>query len=296
MQKLDACPVCNSNGFENYLNCEDHTVSHSSFSIVTCKNCTFKFTNPRPDSNEIVKYYESIDYISHSNTSTGLFNKIYQAIRNYTISQKYSMVSNYVSRGTLLDIGCGTGEFLNHFSKRGWNVCGVEPSSSARKMAITNYNLNVLDEDKIAQLKDESFNVISMWHVLEHVHLLSDRLKQINRIISKDGLLVIAVPNYTSYDAKHYREKWAAYDLPRHLYHFSPKTMNQLLTQNGFQLVKTLPMKFDSFYVSMLSEKYKNGKINYIKACLIGFVSNLKAGLKKDNSYSSQIYLFKKSN
>ncbi|MBK9477311.1 MAG: class I SAM-dependent methyltransferase [Bacteroidetes bacterium] len=296
MQKLDACPVCNSNGFENYLNCKDHTVSHSSFSILTCKTCTFKFTNPRPDSNEIVKYYESIDYISHSNTSTGLFNKIYQAIRNYTISQKYSMVSNYVSRGTLLDIGCGTGEFLNHFSKRGWNVCGVEPSSSARKMAITNYNLNVLDEDKIAQLKDESFNVISMWHVLEHVHLLSDRLKQINRIISKDGLLVIAVPNYTSYDAKHYREKWAAYDLPRHLYHFSPKTMNQLLTQNGFQLVKTLPMKFDSFYVSMLSEKYKNGKINYIKACLIGFVSNLKAGLKKDNSYSSQIYLFKKSN
>lgn len=296
MQTLDSCPVCNSNAFEDYIKCEDHTVSHSVFSIVHCKNCSFKFTNPRPDANEIVKYYESVDYISHSNTNTGLFNKIYQAIRNYTISQKYALISSNVSRGTLLDIGCGTGEFLNYFSKKGWDVLGVEPSTSARNLAISNYHLNVVGEDNIAQMKGDSFNVITMWHVLEHVHLLSDRLKQISRIISGNGMLIIAVPNYTSYDAKYYKEKWAAYDLPRHLYHFSPKTINQLLTQNGFQLVKTLPMKFDSFYVSMLSEKYKNGKINYIKACLIGLTSNLKASLKNNNSYSSQIYMFRKSN
>lgn len=295
MQKIDVCPVCNSTTFENYLSCDDHTVSHSTFTIVRCNNCTFKFTNPRPDSNEIVKYYESVDYISHSNTSTGLFNKIYQAIRNYTISKKFKLVSNYVSRGTLLDIGCGTGEFLNYFSQRGWDVCGVEPGASARNLAIKNYKLKVVGEDLITSMKDMSYDVITMWHVLEHVHFLNERLKQINRILNSEGLLIIAVPNYTSYDANYYKEKWAAYDVPRHLYHFSPQTITRLLSLNGFELVKTLPMKFDSYYVSMLSEKYKSGKINYIKAGIIGFISNLKAKVKNNNSYSSQIYLFKKS-
>ena len=294
MEQITSCPICNSATHSHYLTCKDYTVSNSEFTIVRCNSCNFHFTNPRPDSKSIGSFYESEEYISHSNTKKGLINKLYQLVRNYTLKQKESLISQHVSRGTLLDIGCGTGEFLNHMRKAGWSVLGIEPGEKARNFASTNYSIPVENESALLNLSPESYDLISMWHVLEHVHNLNERVKKLHELIKQDGLVVIAVPNYTSYDAEKYGAYWAAYDLPRHLYHFSPNSIQQLFAKHGFVQHKVMPMKFDSFYVSLLSEKYKYGGTNIVSAFMTGLLSNLKAKFSKDHIYSSQIYLFKK--
>ncbi len=296
MELLKKCPLCNGAIEEHYLNCIDNTVTKEKFNIVKCKSCSFAYTNPRPSQPEIGKYYESENYISHSNTQKGIVNKAYQIVRNFTISRKYNLIKKYVSRGTLLDIGCGTGEFLNFCSQKNFQAIGVEPGTVARNKAIKNYGLKVHEEPFIETISDTTIDVITMWHVLEHVHDLNMRVAQLHRILKMDGLVVIAVPNYTSYDAKYYKEYWAAYDLPRHLYHFSPQTIKQLFDKHGFKLIDTRAMVFDSFYVSLLSEKYKTGNTNYFSALFRGALSNLKALIANNSSFSSQIYLFKKNN
>jgi 2-polyprenyl-3-methyl-5-hydroxy-6-metoxy-1,4-benzoquinol methylase len=193
----------------------------------------------------------------------------------------------------LLDIGSGTGEFLNHCKEAGFSVEGIEPSESARKLTKNNFNIIAKEESDLGSIPDESQDFVSMWHVLEHVYHLNDRIKQIYRLLKKDGKVIIAVPNLNSYDAKHYKEYWAAYDLPRHLYHFRPTDVEAIFKKHDFSLEKILPMKFDSYYVSMLSEKYRNGRVNYFNAFYIGLKSNLKAGKKAE--YSSQIYILSKN-
>ena len=294
MQEIIVCPVCLSKEIRPIFSCKDFTVSHEIFNISECSSCNFKFTTPSPDSKDIVKYYKSEDYISHSNTQKGILSKLYYIIRRRTIANKLRIINKYVSRGTILDIGCGTGEFLNYCKESNWQTLGIEPDLDARRQSQEKYNLSVNDEDYIKQIPENSFDVITLWHVLEHVHELNERVAELKRIIKANGVIIIAVPNHTSYDAKHYKQFWAAYDLPRHLYHFSPTTITRLFNKHGLKKAKTLPMKFDSFYVSLLSEKYIDGKINYLKAFLIGFISNISAALNKNDTYSSQIYIFKK--
>jgi len=294
MLHIAHCPVCNSNAFDKDLICEDHTVSHESFQLVVCQSCKFKFTNPRPEDNVIGDYYKSEDYISHSNTKKGIISKLYHVVRNYTLKKKLALLSRYVSRGTILDYGCGTGMFLNVCQQNGWKAFGMEPDPGARQIAA-GMNLKVYP-DKKALLESnprQQFDAISLWHVLEHVTDLDDTLNFFKESLTQSGVLFIAVPNHTSYDAKLYKENWAAYDVPRHLYHFDVATISLLLKRFNFSLVETLPMKFDSFYVSMLSEKYKTGKISYLSASLNGFKSNQKA--KKATDYSSVIYVFRKA-
>lgn len=294
MEILDCCPICGHKESMHFLMCIDYTVSKKNFDIVSCKSCGFYFTNPRPEAKDIGRYYQSEDYISHSNSKKGLFNKLYQMVRNYTIAQKLSLINKHVSRGTILDIGCGTGEFLNYCKQKNWETFGIEPGLEARNFAEKNYKLTVGTEEQIKEIADNSKDVITMWHVLEHVHQLNDRVMELKRIIKPNGVVIIAVPNCSSYDAIYYKEHWAAYDLPRHLYHFTPKNIIELFQKHGFKNIEIHPMKFDSFYVSMLSEKYKNGKINYLSSILMGLKSNLSAATKKNHSYSSQIYVFKK--
>jgi 2-polyprenyl-3-methyl-5-hydroxy-6-metoxy-1,4-benzoquinol methylase len=294
MKTLDKCPVCNGASFGPFLSCKDYTVSREAFTIVSCKTCSFKFTNPRPEDNKLGDYYKSEDYISHSNTSRGLISKLYHFVRNYTLGKKLDLISSYVSRGTILDYGCGTGMFLNTCQKAGWEAFGMEPDPGAQsiagQMGIKTYS----DKASLsAAVGEKKFDAITLWHVLEHVTDLSETLGFFKARLKPGGLLAIAVPNYMSHDAQHYKEFWAAYDVPRHLYHFEVNTISRLLGQHGFVLSDTKPMKFDSFYVSMLSEKYKTGSINYFKAFMSGLRSNLKAKSAKD--YSSVIYLFKQA-
>lgn len=292
MLTIEKCLVCGSNSFEPFIQCKDYTVSQETFSIVSCKSCGFKFTNPRPEDSIIGNYYKAESYVSHTNTKKGLINQLYHFVRSYTLNKKVAMLNSFVSRGTILDYGCGTGMFLKTCFNNGWKTFGMEPDDSARKIALEQ-NLQVFqNKNELAPaLSNNQISAITLWHVLEHVTDMNETLTFFKSILKQDGVLIIAVPNHVSYDAKHYKEFWAAYDVPRHIHHFDVKSMLQLLSNFGFKLVETKGMKFDSFYVSMLSEKCKTGSMNLINAFLTGLKSNLKA--KDSTQYSSTIYVFK---
>ena len=294
MEILNNCPICNSTQFSPFMVCKDHTVSRETFHIVQCNSCGFKFTNPRPEENKLGDYYKSEDYVSHSNTKKGFINSTYQTVRKYTLLKKLQLISTYYKTGNILDIGCGTGEFLNICKSAKWKTIGIEPDSGARKMAMENHGLDVREESEIKNLESEYFDIISMWHVLEHVPKLNERIEDLKRLIKPNGMIIIAVPNCNSLDANIYKEHWAAYDVPRHLYHFTPQDIEKLFQNSGMKVVRVLPMIFDSFYVSMLSEKIKTGSTNIIRSTWNGFRSNI-AAIKTGKTYSSQIYLIRKS-
>jgi predicted SAM-dependent methyltransferase len=290
LQQISNCPVCGGKDFEQFLTCKDYTVSQESFNIVSCKSCNFKFTNPRPSDSDIGRYYKSEDYVSHSDTKKGLINRLYHIVRTQTLKQKLELIQKYVSRGTILDYGCGTGMFLKTCFEAGWTAYGFEPDPDARALVLAKGLNAETSKEKLALNK---YDVITLWHVLEHVTDLEETLSFFSNTISQEGHLIIAVPNHTSADAQHYKEYWAGYDVPRHIYHFELDTIKQLLNRFNFVLEETVPMMFDSYYVSMLSEKYKTGSINYFKAFIRGFRSNLMA--KSPSQYSSVIYVFKKA-
>ena len=293
MKQIDTCPVCNKSEFLPFLNCIDYTVSRETFSIVYCKNCGFKFTNPRPADADLGKYYKSENYISHSNTKKGIVNYLYQTVRKYTLGKKLDLINSLNQKGKLLDIGCGTGEFLNACKMDGWETTGVEPDQDARALGIKNYGINVLQEEALKTLPEAGFDIISMWHVLEHVPNLNERVGELKKLLKPSGSIIIAVPNCSSKDALDYKEFWGAYDVPRHLWHFTPKDIKALFSSQGMKVEQILPMKFDSFYVSLLSEKYKTGSANLLRGFLSGLSSNMAAS-KTGNTWSSQIYIIKK--
>ena len=293
VKKLTHCPICRINNFTEHLSGIDFLLSKEEFTIVRCANCCFLFTNPRPEDHDLERYYLSSDYISHTNSSKGLLNWLYQKARLFALGKKLKLINNLSQKGKLLDIGCGTGEFLNICKKNSWLTRGVEPSDLARNQAIKNYKLNVSDNLDLSQFDKDSFDIVTLWHVLEHLPNLEETVDHLELILKENGKVIIAVPNYKSWDACYYKKYWAAYDLPIHLWHFSKNTISQLFTKHGFSLVKTKGMILDSFYVSILSEKYKTGKENFIKAFVIGMLSNI-MGLFTKRGYSSTIYVFEK--
>ena len=290
-----SCPVCNSNNIQEQLSAKDYTVSKNNFSIWHCNACTARFSQDVPGQDAIGAYYASENYISHSDTKKGIINSLYHLVRKRTLSAKRRLVINEtgITKGTILDIGCGTGAFLNTMKEAGWIITGLEPDNVARTKAVELYNIQPQESGKLFELAPASFNAITMWHVLEHVHELHAYIKQIENLLAPGGKAFIAVPNYTSKDADNYAAHWAAYDVPRHLYHFSPQSMEILLSQHGLKLTAVKPMWFDSFYVSILSEQYKNGKGNIVKAVFNGFLSNLKAW-GDTRKCSSVIYVISK--
>ena len=296
MVTYTSCPVCKSTQIQPQLSAKDYTVSGETFSIVACNNCTHLFTQNVAQQNEIGKYYASEKYISHSDTQVGSVNKLYHSIRKKTLQNKKKLIEGETqkSTGNILDIGCGTGAFLYTMKTGGWEITGLEPDETAREKAKTLYGIEPQPSNNIFNLSNNSYDAITMWHVLEHVHQLNEYIGKLKNMLTEKGKIFIAVPNYTSYDAQHYGQFWAAYDVPRHLYHFSPDSMKTLVEQHGLKIKKIKPMWFDSFYVSMLSEKYQNGKANLIKAFIIGLISNIKA-LYNSDKCSSLIYIIEKS-
>jgi 2-polyprenyl-3-methyl-5-hydroxy-6-metoxy-1,4-benzoquinol methylase len=290
------CPVCNSEDIHGSFSAKDYTVSHKSFVVMHCGNCTCMFTQDVPKQEKIGKYYASENYISHSDTQKGFVNTLYHLIRKRTLHSKKTLIKSEVrlKTGNILDIGCGTGAFLHTMQQAGWTATGLEPDEHARAKAAELYNINANPSDELFSMQYATYDAITMWHVLEHVHQLHEYIEQLKNILSPTGKIFIAVPNYTSFDAQYYKEYWAAYDVPRHLYHFSPDSMKSLLSQHGLILKKIKPMWFDSFYVSMLSEQYKCGKGNIIRAFFIGLRSNMKAMMNKQRC-SSLIYVIAKA-
>jgi 2-polyprenyl-3-methyl-5-hydroxy-6-metoxy-1,4-benzoquinol methylase len=293
MERIEYCEVCGNREFKDFLVGSDYFLTKEEFTIVKCDKCGFLFVNPRPSAQNIKKYYESTNYISHTNNSKGILNKAYHIIRRLNHKKKYNLILRHKEVGTILDIGCATGEFLKYLQDRNWDTIGIEPDDKARQYAIEKYGLNIYSEIYLKEISKEKIDVVTMWHVLEHVHFLKDRIKQINRILTNNGTLIIAVPNPECYDAKKYGKFWAGYDLPRHIHHFSQQTIVKLLKEFGFKLEERIPMKFDAYYICMLSEKYKTGKMNLMKAVLGGIKSNRWAKKNNDN-FSSMIYVFQK--
>lgn len=289
------CPVCGSAEFKTVLSAKDHTVSGEKFAVSECNQCTLRFTQDVPDAASISPYYKSENYISHTNTSKGLINTLYQSVRKRTLKQKQRLVEKItgVKNGKLLDVGSGTGAFASEMKRNGWGVTGLEPDEDARKVAKESFNIELSDISQFYQLPDNSFDAITFWHVLEHVHELQAYMAKLKTLLTEKGRLFIAVPNYTSKDASIYNEYWAAYDVPRHLYHFSPQSMKVLVEKHGMKLLLQKPMWYDSFYVSMLSSKYKSGKTNLITAFFNGLRSNSMA-LGDVKKCSSVIYIIGK--
>ncbi len=292
-ETLLSCPVCSHKHLRAFGEATDFTVSNEKFSLTECVNCGFVFTNPRPNSESIGPYYESEEYVSHTSTKKGLIFSLYHAVRSFTLGRKARFVSRFMSGTNLLDVGCGTGDFLSEMQKRGWNVKGIEPAETARLLAKRK-GLDVYPQDFLFHgFNNQSFDAITLWHVLEHVHDLEHTIRTLYKLLKPDGILLIAVPNRDSLDAKHYGFHWAAWDVPRHLYHFRAKDVIKLMVDQGFKWEKTAVMPFDSFYVSLLSEKYIHGRYRYFQAFLVGLRSLISAWTGKDLG-SSQQYVFRK--
>ncbi len=272
--------------------CKDYLVSGDDFEITACTDCGFQFTNPRPEDDKLSDYYESEDYVSHSETKKGLINRLFLMARKYTLKKKLRTVRKYSSGNRILDIGCGSGSFLDVCKSSGYEACGLEPDEGAREFALKHYGLEVKPIENFLQLEENTIDVITMWHVLEHVSDLRLYFQRFKEILDEKGTLFIALPNPESKDAQMYGKYWAAFDVPRHLYHFRQTDIKNIAEQYGFHLETALPMKLDAYYICMLSEKHKSGKSKLIRSFFKGMKSNLYAR-RNDKNYSSLIYVFK---
>ena len=293
MEKLTKCPICGSKNIKKKLEIPDHFLTKELFELWECRECTTKFTNPRPHKENLSKYYESSEYLSHTANKQGPLGKFYNVLRIINIHNKYKLLNQYTTKGKVLDIGCGTGEFLHYLDKKGWECQGIEPNEAARKYAKETYQLPIEDENILKKLPAKHFDLITLWHVLEHIPEINDRLLDINRILKDDGTIFLALPNPASWDAISYNSYWAGYDVPRHLYHFSQTAVHFLAQQNGWKIITTKPLKMDAYYVSLLSERYKSNNHPIPAAIKMGFISNHKA--RKTGNYSSLIYILKKN-
>lgn len=291
MKHIKYSPI-NKNKLKPYISCKDYTVSHETFTLLIDQESELLVTTPRPNDEELEKYYESVNYISHTDAKKKLIDKIYQSVRNYTLKRKLKLINSLNSEEkTILDIGTGTGDFLLICKKNGWRVTGIEPNKKARELAEKKLDANLFIQT--SSLSNKKYDIITLWHVLEHVPNLNEYISNLKKLLKSNGTLLIAVPNYKSFDALYYKEFWAAYDVPRHLWHFSKKAIIKLFQTENMKVEKIIPMKFDSYYVSLLSEKYKTGYHNFFKAFFVGFKSNRKAKASKE--YSSHIYVIKNS-
>lgn len=272
----------------------DYSVSGQEFTLIFDPFLQCYKTMPKPAAEDMSKYYESEDYISHTDAKRNFFEKIYHLVRDYSLKQKAKLIQKHVSKfaneyGSVLDIGCGTGDFLKIMQSQGWDVTGYEPNLKAAKITKSK-DINLMND--LSYIPDGYYDVITMWHALEHVYDVQHQIKELHRMLKPDGVLIIAVPNFMSYDAQYYKSHWAAWDVPRHLWHFRKASIEYLFSKVKMEVVKVKPMLFDSFYVSFLSEKYKTGKVNFIKGFFIGLLSNVAGFFTRE--YSSHIYVIKR--
>jgi ubiquinone/menaquinone biosynthesis C-methylase UbiE len=290
-----SCPLCSSEKTGLLFTCNDYFISKTNFAVFKCSECDFLFTQDYPEEADIARFYESDDYISHSDTSQGLSNKLYRIARSIMLAKKRNLIRNITGlrTGVILDIGSGTGYFANAMKKAGWNSEGIEINEKARNFSKSHFGLEVNSPDHLPDFKGESFDCITLWHVLEHFHDPFHYISDIFRLLKPGAFCVIALPNSSSYDAKYYKHFWAAWDVPRHLWHFNPSTFRLFSEKSGFRLESIRVLPLDVFYISLLSEKYKGSRSPF----LIGMVKGAKfaflSAFNKSRS-SSVIYILHK--
>ena len=292
---LTRCPLCGSEQLEPTLTCVDSYASGEMFKLYRCAHCGFLMTQDAPAEEEIGRYYAVADYISHTDTRKGAMNRVYHWARRYMLRRKALLVEReaHLTTGRLLDIGTGTGYFPAEMQRRGWQVEAVEKSAEARQFAKTHFNLEVKPDHTLHTLPQGAYQVITLWHVMEHLYNLEETWQQLYQLLDEKGVLIVAVPNCSSWDARKYGAYWAAYDVPRHLWHFTPNTIQQMGSKQGFRLVERYPMPLDAFYVSMLSEKHMHHRGAFVRGLLMGLPALWASAIKKERS-SSMIYVFRK--
>lgn len=286
------CPWCGSDKAQINLWLKDDFLSKEDFHICECLNCGLLYTMPRPSKDKIGEYYKSEEYYSHQENKKGFIPRLYEKVKKVNLKHKYELATKGLTTGKLLDIGCGVGDFLHTAEAQGWQCTGVEPSEEAKAIARQRTQAKLLSSEDQEQLPDASFDVITLWHVLEHVDDLRWQVAQLQRLIKPNGRIVIAVPNYKSYDGQFYKEHWAAYDVPRHLSHFNRITLAKILKTKDLKLVKTDKLKWDAYYISYMSEQYKIHKLPLVRGVYRGWLSNMKA--KRSGEWSSVVYIFEK--
>jgi 2-polyprenyl-3-methyl-5-hydroxy-6-metoxy-1,4-benzoquinol methylase len=283
-----------NNSKKPFLKVKDHSVSGEVFDLIRNSEYGFLETTPQPSLDSLPDYYKSEDYISHTDSKRNGFEKAYHLVRTISLKQKLKLINNVSStEKNLIDVGCGTGDFLQVAKNNNWKITGIEPDGQARAIANSKTENSVFETEDLLKFQAEKFNVITLWHVLEHLPNLEEQIQIFKKLLKPNGTLIIAVPNYKSYDANYYKEFWAAYDVPRHLWHFDRTSISKLVSKASMQVVKTKPMYFDAFYVSLLSEKYKKGNMNFFKGFWVGLLSNVKSLTTKEAS--SLIYIIKKA-
>lgn len=289
------CPLCTSDKIGLFLKCIDYFVSRKNFAVFMCSDCGFKFTQDYPEESEIGVFYESEDYISHSDTSKGLSNKLYQTARTIMLGRKKVLVEKItgLKKGKILDIGSGTGYFASTMKKGGWLADGIEINEKARDFSKSHFGLEVNTPDRILEYESDSFDCITLWHVLEHFHDPLKYFSDIYRMLKSGAFCIVAIPNCSSYDANHYKQFWAAWDVPRHLWHFEPSTLRTISEKAGFNLENIKILPFDVFYISLLSERYKGSNMAFFKAMSKASFFAFKSVFNRKRS-SSVIYILRK--
>ena len=288
----NSCPWCGSDKAQINLWLKDEFLTKEDFHICECLNCGLLYTMPRPKKEKIGEYYKSNDYYSHQENKKGFIPKVYEKVKKTNLKYKYKLATRGLDIGKMLDIGSGVGDFLHTAESHGWQCIGVEPSEDAKNIARQRTKANLIESAEIENLPDQMFDVITMWHVLEHVDNLRWQVEQLQRLIKPKGRIVIALPNYKSYDGQYYKEKWAAYDVPRHLNHFNRTTIVKIFNTNGLRLISTDKLKWDAYYISYMSEQYKLHQFPLLRGAIRGWLSNIKA--RRSGEWSSLVYIFEK--
>ena len=286
------CPWCGSEKAQINLWLKDEFLTKEDFHICECLNCGLLYTMPRPDKDKIGAYYKSEAYYSHQENKKGFIPKVYERVKSINLKHKYRLATNGMQPGKLLDIGCGVGDFLHTAEMHGWECIGVEPSEDAKTIAQKRMKGTIITSEELESFSDGAFDVITMWHVLEHVDDLKWQVAQLQRLVKPSGRVVIAVPNYKSYDGQFYKEHWAAYDVPRHLNHFNRITLSKIFKTSGLELVKMDKLKWDAYYISYLSEQYRHHSLPLVRGLYRGFISNCKA--RRSGEWSSLVYVFER--
>ena len=288
----DKCPWCGSENAQLHLELKDLFLTQEPFKILECKECGLLYTTPRPNKDEIGRYYKSEEYYSHQENKEGFIPKVYEKVKSVNLKNKYGIATEGKEKGKALDIGCGVGDFLHTMEQHGWDCTGVEPSEDAKAIAKKKIKGQLLSSEEQENLHDSSFDVITMWHVLEHVDDIRWQIQQLYRLCKPGGRIIIALPNYKSYDGQYYKAEWAAYDVPRHLNHFNKETQIKILEESGLRHVKTEKLVWDAYYISYMSEKYRKHSIPLLRGAFRGLVSNSKA--RKTGEWSSLVYVFER--
>jgi len=273
---------------KTYLKTKDYFLSGEDFILEFHPDLEMLVTTPVP--NNLSAYYESDDYISHTDAKKGIMAGLYQKVKNFNLSWKLALINKYADGPRkLLDVGSGTGDFLVKAQQDEWMVSGVEPNEKATEHALKK---GIATKETLCQLGEGNYSAITLWHVLEHLPNLDQDVDTLTQLLDEAGILVIAVPNFKSFDANYYGQYWAGYDVPRHLWHFSKSAIQTIFEEKGLELISIKPMRFDAFYVSMLSEKYRKRKLGFLLGGLIGLVSNISALFTGE--HSSLTYVFQK--